>query len=99
MGESLEQTAHRELLEETGLTAENMQLLTVLSGKDFYFEYPNGDQLYSVVVLFRAENVSGELVISDGESLKLEYFSLDDLPNLESRAKAIIEWLLENIIV
>ena len=99
LGEALEQTAYRELLEETGLRAEKMKLLTVLSGKDFYFEYPNGDKLYSVVALFRAENVSGELKITDGESLKLDYFSFDKLPSLESRAQAIVDWIVKNKIL
>ncbi|MBQ3099523.1 MAG: NUDIX hydrolase [Clostridia bacterium] len=96
LGESLEDTAFRELKEETGLSAEKMILLTVLSGKDYYFEYPNGDMLYSVISLFLAENISGDLEITDGESLKLQYFDFNELPNLESRAKAIIDWLKEN---
>lgn len=96
LGESLEETAFRELKEETGLSAEKMILLTVLSGKDYYFEYPNGDMLYSVISLFLAENISGDLEITDGESLKLQYFDFNELPNLESRAKAIIDWLKEN---
>ncbi len=96
LGESLYETAHRELKEETGLSAEKMNLLTVLSGKEFYFEYPNGDKLYSVVALFNAEEISGELEITDGESFKLEYFSLAELPKLESRANAIIKWATEN---
>lgn len=96
LGESLCETAHRELKEETGLFAEGMTLLTVLSGKDFYFEYPNGDKLYSVVALYLAEGISGNLEITDGESLKLKYFLASELPNLESRAKAIIDWVIAN---
>ena len=96
LGECLEETANRELMEETGLSAEKMTLLTVLSGKDFYFEYPNGDKLYSVVSLFLAENVNGTLEITDDESLKLQYFKFDKLPHLESRAKTIIDWIKEN---
>lgn len=96
LGECLQETAHRELMEETGLSAEKMTLLTVLSGKDFYFEYPNGDMLYSVVSLFLAENISGDLEITDGESLKLQYFDFNNLPNLESRAKVMINWIKEN---
>ncbi len=96
LGEELSETAHRELREETGLSAENMTLLTVLSGKDFYFEYPNGDKLYSVVALFYAEGISGELEITDGESTELRYFSANELPNLESRANTIIRWVLAN---
>lgn len=93
LGETLEQAARRELLEETGLGAGSLRLLNVFSGNDFYFEYPNGDKLYSVIVLFMAENLSGELAINDGESLKLKYFGMDEMPGLESRAAAIIRWL------
>ena len=96
LGEMLQETAHRELKEETGLTAEEMTLLTVLSGRNFYFEYPNGDKLYSVVALFLAKGVSGDLQITDGESFMLQYFSVDEMPNLESRAKTIIDWLIKN---
>ena len=95
LGETLEETAARELKEETNLDCNSFTLLNVFSGKDFYFKYPNGDELYSVVALYLANYVSGELKITDGESLKLEYFSKDNLPNLESRAIVIIDWLIE----
>ena len=79
--------------EETGLCAQELRLLTVFSGRDFYFEYPNGDKLYSVVALYHASRVSGDLRMTDGESLALEYFALDALPRLESRAKAVLSWV------
>lgn len=75
-----------------------MELLTVLSGKDFYFVYPNGDELYSVVALYQAIHVSGELNIADGESLELAYFPFDNLPPLESRAEAVLRWYQEAIL-
>lgn len=95
LGETLEETATRELKEETNLDCNSFTLLNVFSGKDFYFKYPNGDELYSVVALYLANDVAGELKITDGESFKLEYFSKNDLPNLESRAKVIMDWLME----
>lgn len=95
LGETLEETAARELKEETNLEAENFTLLSVFSGKDFYFKYPNDDELYSVVALYIANNVTGNLKITDGESFELKYFSKDELPNLESRAKIIIDWLID----
>ena len=96
LGETLEQTAARELREETNLEAESFKLLGVFSGEDLYFVYPNGDRLWSVVVLYLAEGVSGELGITDGESTELRYFGGDDMPELESRAAHIIGWLKEN---
>ncbi len=95
LGETLEETAARELKEETNLQAESFTLLNVFSGKDFYFEYPNGDKLYSVVALYLADGVKGETKITDGESFELKYFGKDELPALESRAKVIITWLTE----
>lgn len=96
LGETLEETAARELKEETNLIANDFTLLTVFSGKKFYFKYPNGDALYAVVALYLANSVTGNLRISDGESLALKYFGKDELPNLESRAKVLIDWLVEN---
>ncbi len=94
LGETLEQTAARELKEETNLTAEKFTLLHLFSGGDFYFKYPNGDELYSVVALYLAEGVTGEMKITDGESHDLRFFGADQLPKLESRAEKIMEWLL-----
>lgn len=95
LGETLEETAARELKEETNLTAKSFSLLNVFSGKNFYFKYPNGDELFSVVVLYLANGVSGNLKITDGESFKLKYFGKNELPCLESRAKIIIDWLIK----
>lgn len=97
LGERLEETAARELWEETGLQAERFTLLDVLSGKELFFRYPNGDETYTVIVLYKAVGVSGELRIRDGESLRLQYFPLDDLPPLESRAEYVIR-RLRNIL-
>lgn len=96
LGETFEETAARELKEETNLDAKAFTLLNVFSGEDFYFKYPNEDELYSVVVLYVANDVSGNLKITDGESYKLDYFSKSDLSTLESRANVILDWLIKN---
>lgn len=90
LGESLEETAARELMEESNLTAEHFELIDLLSGEDLYFKYPNGDETYTVIALYRAIGVSDKLKINDDESCKLQYFPIDKLPPLESRAEYVI---------
>ena len=89
--ETIEDTAVRELKEEAGISADKLELVAVLSGDDYYFEYPNGDKMCTVIVLFKVLNYTGEIKVSDNESKQLKFFSLDTLPNMESRAKAIID--------
>lgn len=93
MGENIEETARRELFEETGLVAIKLKLLNVLSGPEFFFVYPNGDQMHTVIVLYEAIGVEGDLQINDNESKELRYFNLDAMPELESRAESVIRWL------
>jgi len=89
--ETIEETAIRELKEETGISVDELELVTILSGKEYYFEYPNGDKMCTVIVLFKVLSYVGEINVSDNESKQLKFFSLDNLPNMESRAKAIID--------
>lgn len=89
--ETIEETAVRELKEETGISADKLELVSVLSGKDYYFEYPNGDKMCTVIVLFKVINYTGQLHINDNESKQLKFFALNNLPAMEQRAKAIID--------
>ena len=44
--------AYRELKEETNLDIIDSTMVKVLSGKDTYREYPNGDKLYDITAIF-----------------------------------------------
>ena len=90
--ETVEEAALRELYEETGLIADELELIGVFSGPRYYFRYPNGDETYSVIHLFHAKNVKGALEMKDGESLQLSYFHQKNLPDqIEKRAKELLE--------
>lgn len=96
--ETIEETAIRELNEETGICAEALELVTVLSGKEFYYEYPNGDKMCTVIVLFKVLNYNGTIKVSDNESKALKFFPLTNLPVLEARAEKIIHKILDETI-
>jgi ADP-ribose pyrophosphatase YjhB (NUDIX family) len=78
-GETFEETARRETREEVGLDLGELQFFTLLSGPDFYFKYPNGDEVYNVTAVYIARQFSGTLV-SDGESSEFGFYPLDELP-------------------
>ena len=79
-GESAEETARRELLEETGLTAHSLELLGVFTGSGEYHVYPNGDEVYNVVFVYVCRDWSGELKRQVEEVDELRFFAPDGLP-------------------
>ena len=92
LGESFEETAVRELKEETNLEIDDLELIRVLSGKDTYREYPNGDKLYDITAIFVIKKYHGELKINDDESKKLAWFDLNNLPeNMTNHTKNYIQ--------
>lgn len=80
LGESLEDTARRELREETGLTAGELTLIDVYSGPDFYLEYANGDRAYVVGATFHTRDVAGDLRVDGVEGIELCRFPWSALP-------------------
>jgi 8-oxo-dGTP pyrophosphatase MutT (NUDIX family) len=80
LGESLEDTARREVKEETGLDVGELKLLGVFSGQDYYFKVSNGDELYSVTAVYVTKEVKGNIEIDKQESIDIQYFNLNNLP-------------------
>ncbi|MCA1054185.1 NUDIX hydrolase [Rossellomorea aquimaris] len=80
LGETLEQVAQRELVEETGLKATKLTLFNVYSGEDFYYQYPHGDEVYNIVTTFICKEYEGELREQEDEVKELKFFKLTDLP-------------------
>lgn len=81
LGESFEQVAQREVLEEVGLEIKNIKLLQVYSGEENYTKAPNGDEFYSVTAVYTTDEVSGELNSDSNETVDVKYFRMDNLPD------------------
>lgn len=81
LGESLEQCARREAMEETGLDIGVLSLLGVFSHPSRIIQYPDGDAVQSVTVCFAAEAVAGAIRISE-ESRDVRFVTRDELLRL-----------------
>ncbi|MCL2363530.1 MAG: GNAT family N-acetyltransferase [Defluviitaleaceae bacterium] len=79
-GEVIEDAAKRELIEETGLTANKLELLGVFSGAALFYTYPNGDQVANNDVVFLCEDFTGDIITATNETTDLRWFDMDNLP-------------------
>lgn len=96
LGESFEEVAKREVFEETGLVVENLKLLNVDSGSDYYLKVPNGDELYSATAVYYTKDISGDMKIDYSESEEMHYYPLDQLPHkLNDKDKKSIEHYIQ----
>ena len=77
-GESVEATARREAWEETGLEVRSMKLFGVFSGPEFFYEYPNGDQVHNVTVAFSCSAYHGILTLNS-EGTCLRFFHPEEI--------------------
>lgn len=91
-GESLEETAERELYEEAGLKAGTFEFVALLSGKDMYYRYPHGDEVYNVMAVYEARGVEGRPFVNDEEGLELRYFDLyEPIPDLNPFTEHVLK--------
>jgi len=94
-GEAVEETARREVLEETGLTLREMTLFGVYSGQDLHYTYPNGDEVYIISNVFFARDYEGAIAPNKAESTAISFFPLDGLPAINPPDRPAIRDLIE----
>lgn len=80
LDEAVKDAAKRELLEETGLTANTLELFGVFSGKDTHYIYPNGDEVSNVDIVYICKDYSGELKCQENEVDELKFFGIHEIP-------------------
>ena len=80
IGESAEETAIREIREETGYDVEIDEFIGVYT--KYFHAYPNGDQVQAIGLFFKCSIVGGNKKIDGEETLDLQSFPLDKMPVL-----------------
>ena len=81
IGETVEEAAKRELLEETGLTANTLFLLGVFSGEEMRYTYPNGDKVSIVQIIYTCNYFSGDITCEQEEVSELKWFDINEIPD------------------
>ncbi len=96
-GEFVQDTMRREVLEETGLDVDVRGLFGVYSGPEGYSAYPNGDKVFSVMLILLARTETAELRPRDDESHEHAFFSRQEFPDLSliwgHQRRILVDWL------
>ncbi|HEY5680059.1 MAG TPA: NAD(+) diphosphatase [Pseudomonadales bacterium] len=87
VGESIEQTVHREVYEEVGIQVDNLRYLGSQS-----WPFPN-----SLMLGFHADYAGGEIICNEEEIADAKWFAHDELPSVPP-ATAISRWLIDDFI-
>lgn len=98
IGESLEETAKREAIEETGLELDKLEWFDLFSGPELIYTCPNEDVVVNVVAVYIARQFRGELRADVEEADEVCFFKLMDLPkDLSPPDKPVIEQYLRSL--
>lgn len=99
IGESLEETARREVLEETGLELDELNWFNLFSGQELIYRLPHGDVVVNVVAVYTSRQFRGQLEV-DEEGYEVRFFQLNELPtNISPPDKPIIKRYLHSLNV
>lgn len=97
LGETTEETARREIREETGLEIGEMILFKVFAGKEFFYKCPNGDQVFSVSPVYVTNHVHGKLQPDGDEGSEVKFFPIQELPSdMLPQVRMIIDSFLQS---
>jgi 8-oxo-dGTP pyrophosphatase MutT (NUDIX family) len=80
-GESIQETAKREISEELGLVLSIRELIAVYSGATWMVEYPDGYKIQQLLFFFLLEGRVDEIRLQESEIAAYDFFALDDIPD------------------
>jgi len=91
--ERVEDCAKRELLEEMGVEAEELEFFCINSGPEAHYIYPNGDEVSNFEVVYLCRHWRGEPRMPDGEMEDLRFFAPEeiDLDRINPPIRAVMK--------
>ena len=93
--ETMEEAASRELFEETGLIADELELFKVYSGEITHYVYFNGDEIYGVDAIYLCNKYHGELKPQVSEVKNLIFCPIEKMPDkMSKRNEQIVKDIL-----
>ena len=95
--EYAEVCAKRELFEEMGLIAEELEFFCVNSGPETHYVYPNGDEVSNFEIVYLCKRWRGQPKALDGEMDALRFFSPEeiDLSEISPPIRRVVAALIE----
>jgi mutator protein MutT len=92
LGETVEETARRELKEEIGIIPTKLEFYKIFSGEDMHYICTSEDEVYAIIVIFLCDEYEGELKPDYDEVLEIKWFDVDNLPeNINAQDKVILK--------
>ncbi len=77
--EKVEDCAKRELMEEMGLIADEIEFFMVNSGPEVHYVYPNGDEVSNIEIIYLCRKWHGEPVPQPEEVEELRFFAANEI--------------------
>lgn len=94
--EKVEDCAKRELFEEMGLIAEELEFFYINSGPEVHYIYPNGDEVSNIEIIYLCRRYHGTIRMQDDEMTELRFFRPDeiDIEMISPPIRPVMEELL-----
>ncbi len=97
--EKVEDCARRELYEEFGLIAKELEFFMINSGPEVHYIYPNGDEVSNIEIVYLCRNYYGEQTPDKNEMSEIRHFKPEeiDLEMISPPIRNVLKKFIESL--